>query len=291
MIEVKKAVILAAGLATRFLPLSKVVPKELWPVVDKPLVQHLIQEVKLSGINQVIFILSPEKKEVLSYFKKEANLEKILKKRKKEGALVELKNLQDLQDKISISSLLQKKPLGDGHAILQAKDMVGNEPFAVLFCDDILDSKVPAILQLLNVFKTCQRPVIGLSRIPKERISNYGVVEVEKIAHRLFKVKKIIEKPSPEQAPSDLAIVGKYILTPDIFDYLRQKKQNEKGEIVLAEVLDEFLKDGKIVYGYEMEGEWLECGDKLNWLKSHLLLSLKHPQFGEELKKYLKKII
>lgn len=289
--EIKKAIILVAGLGTRFLPLSKVVSKELWPLVDKPIVHYLLQEAKLSGINQIVFVLSPERKEILSYFKEAPGLEKILRKRKRDQALVELKNLQELQKDLSISRVFQQKPLGDGHAILRAQEKIGKEPFTVLFCDDIVESKTPCLLQLLKIFKTCQRPVIALSRVSKEKIPSYGIVQVEKIANRLFKIKKIFEKPPIEKAPSDLAILGKYVLIPEIFDYLKTQKPNERGEIILADALENSLKDGKIIYGYEIEGKWLECGEKMSWLKSHLYLSLKHPQFGEELKKYLKEIM
>jgi len=290
-VEIKKAIILVAGLGTRFLPLSKVVSKELWPLVDKPIVHYLLQEAKLSGINQIVFVLSPERKEILSYFKEAPGLEKILRKRKRDQALVELKNLQELQKDLSISRVFQQKPLGDGHAILRAQEKIGKEPFTVLFCDDIVESKTPCLLQLLKIFKTCQRPVIALSRVSKEKIPSYGIVQVEKIANRLFKIKKIFEKPPIEKAPSDLAILGKYVLIPEIFDYLKTQKPNERGEIILADALENSLKDGKIIYGYEIEGKWLECGEKMSWLKSHLYLSLKHPQFGEELKKYLKEIM
>jgi len=273
------------------LPLSKIVQKELWPLVDKPIVQYLLQESKISGITQVIFILNSEKKQVLSYFKRAPELEKILKKRKEDRALVELKNLQDLQKGLSITFISQEKPLGDGHAIFQAKEKIGKEPFVVLSCNDIIESRMPCILQLLKVFKTCQRPVVGLYRLPKEKVGSYKVVEVEKIAHRLFKLKKITEKSSSEKTSFDLAVIDKYVLTPEIFDYLETQKQNEKGEIALRDALENLLRDGKMVYGYEIEGRWLECKDKLSWLKSHLYLSLKHPQFGAELKKYLKEII
>jgi len=291
MAEIKKAIVLVAGLGTRFLPLSRVVPKELWPLVDKPIIQYLLQEIKDAGITQIVFVLNPEKKELLSYFKRDLRLEKFLKKRKKEKFLVEMKNLQELQKGLSLSYVFQEKPLGNGHAILQAKEKIGKEPFAVLFCDDIVESETPCILQLLKIFKTCQKPIIALHKTPKEKISSYGVVEVEKIAHRLFKLKRIIEKPLPEKAPSDLAVVGKYILTSEIFDYLKAQKTGKNREIILTDALENLLRDGKIVYGYEIEGRWLECGNKLDWLKSHLWLSLKHPQFGEELKKYLKEII
>jgi len=290
MIEIKKAIIPIAGLGTRFLPLSKVLPKELWPLVDKPVIQYIIEEVKASDIRQIIFVISPEKKVVLKYFKKSPQIEKILKERKKDHLLSELKNLEDICRDISFSFVYQRKPLGDGHAILQAAKIVGEEPCAVLWADDVIDSKVPCLLQLTKIFKTCQKPVIALYRVPEERLSCYGVVRGEKIASRLYKIKKIVEKPSPDLAPSDLAIVGKYILTPEVFDYLKKAKPSQRGEIGLAETLDKMTKDGKIIYGYEIDGEWLECGDKIGWLKSHFYLSLKHPQFGEKLKKYLKEI-
>ena len=291
MNEVKKALILAAGLGTRFLPLSKVVSKEMWPLVDKPVIHYLLEELKESGIRQVTFVLSPGQNQVLNYLKRDARLEKILRKRKKNQVLVEMINFQEFQKNFSFSHVYQQKPLGDGHAILQAKNKIGKEPFVVLFCDDIIESKTPCVLQLLKVFKTCQRPILSLYRIPRERVSAFGMVEVEKIAHRLFKIKRIVEKPLPEETPSDLAIVGKYVLTPEIFDYLETHGAYKKtGEIILANALDGLLKDGRIIYGYEFEGRWLECGNKLSWLKSHLYLSLKHPQFGEELKKFLKEI-
>jgi UTP--glucose-1-phosphate uridylyltransferase len=288
MSEVKKAIIPIAGLGTRFLPLSKTVPKELWPVVDKPVIQYIIEEAKASGISEIIFVITPEKKIVLNYFKKSPKIEKILKERKKDHLLEEIKNLEGLCRDLSFSFVFQKKPLGDGHAILQAQKILGEEPVAALWADDIVDSKVPCLLQLLKVFKTCQKPVLSPYRLPKERLPFYGIIGVEKIANRLYKIKKIVEKPSIEEAPSNLALVGKYILTPEVFYYLKKAKIGKRGEIVLGEVLDKMVKDGKIVYGYEFEGRWLECGNKLGWLESHFYLSLKHPQFGDKLKKFLK---
>jgi UTP--glucose-1-phosphate uridylyltransferase len=291
MAEIKKVIIPIAGLGTRFLPLSKVVPKELWPLADKPVIQYLVEEAKLSGISEIIFVSTPEKKLVLDYFKESPRIEKILKERKKDGLLAELKNLQSLYQDISFSFVFQKKPLGDGHAIYQAENKLEGESVGVLFADDVVDSETACLLQLIKIFKTCQKPVLSLYRLPKEKIPSYGVVGVEKIANRLYKIKKIVEKPPIEEAPSDLAIVGKYILTPEVFDYLKSARPGKKGEIILAEVLDKMVKDGKMVYGYEIEGKWLECGNKLSWLQSHLYLSLKHPQFGPELKKFLKEII
>ncbi len=288
--EIKKAIIPVGGLGTRFLPLSKVLAKELFPLVDKPVIQYIVEEAKKSGISEIIFVISPGKKTVLSYFKKSQELEKTLKKRKKTQTLKELKDLEDILKDISFSSVLQKKPLGDGHAILQAAKLVDKEPVAVLFGDDVVDGDTPALLQLMKIFQTCKSPVIALKRLPREKVPAYGVVAVEKIADRLYKIKKIVEKPEISEAPSDLVVVGKYILTPEVFDYLKKASPSKKGEIILAEVLDKMLDDGKMVYGYEFKGEWLECGDKLKWLKSFLYFTSKDPRFSSELKGYLKEI-
>jgi UTP--glucose-1-phosphate uridylyltransferase len=293
--RVRKVVIPIAGLGTRFLPLSKILPKELWPLVDKPVIQYIVEEAKNSGICDIIFVISPEKRVVLDYFKKyylqkSPKLEKTLKERKKQEPLKELINLEELCRDLNFSFVLQKKPLGDGHAILQARDLVGQEPFAVLFGDDIVDSKIPCILQLTKIFKTCQKPVIALQRVPRERLSSYGVVGVEKIANRLFKIKKFVEKPSIETAPSDLAIVGKYILTPEVFDYLKRTKPLKSGEIILANAFAKMIEDGKMIYGYEFEGEWLECGTKEGWVQCSFQVALKHPKFSPQLKGVLKRI-
>ena len=291
--KITKAIIPIAGLGTRFLPLSKVVPKEFFPLVDKPVLQYIIEEAVASGIKEIIFVNRPEKREVLDYFKKyfERNpeLEKFLKNKNKNHILKEIKKIENIAKKVSFRQVFQKEPWGDGHATLQAAKIIGQEPCAVLWADDIVDSKIPSLLQLAKIFKTCQKPIIALYRLPKERLPSYGVVGVEKIANRLYKIKKIIEKPSQDLAPSDLAIVGKYILTPEVFDYLKKARPGEKGEIFLSETLDKMIKDGKIIYGYEFKGKWLECGNKQAWLESNLYLSLKHPEFGPKLRQYLKK--
>ena len=288
---IKKAIIPVGGLGTRFLPLSKVVPKELWPLADVPIIQKIILEAIESGIEEIIFVTNPESKKILEYLKPSIKVEKALKSKGKKKILEKLKNFQELFKDISFSSVVQKEPLGDGHALLQAKKLIGQEPVASMFADDIVVFKTPCIAQLAKVFKTCQKPVISLCRLPKEKISSYGVVGIEKIASRLFKVKKIIEKPPIEEAPSNLAIVGKHILTPEVFDYLKRAKPSKKGEIILAEVLEKMIAEGRVIYGYEFEGKWLECGDKLKWLKSNLYFSLNHPQYGPELREYLKEIL
>ena len=289
-LEVKRAIIPIAGLGTRFLPLSKIVPKEFLPLVDKPAIQYIIEEVKRSGITEIVFVVNKKEKTILSYLKKDLDLEKTLVKMKKEQLLKELKDFEKIFEGISFSFVVQKNPNGDGHAILQAAKSASKEPVAVSFGDDIIDSEEPALLQLINIFKTCGSPVVALKSLPQEKLHAYGVVAVEKIANNLFKIKKIIETPGPKNVPSNLAIVGKYILTPEVFDYLKRAVPSEKGEIILAEVFDKMLSDGKIIYGYELKGEWLECGDKLKWLKSFFYLSLKDPRYREELKQYLKTI-
>ena len=289
--EVKKAVILAGGLGTRFLPLSKVVPKELWPLVDEPVIQKIISEAKDSGIFEMVFVLSPGEKKLLDYIKPDLKIEKVLEERGKDKLLNQFRKDQSFFQNIDFSYVTQREPLGDGHAVLQAVKKIKDEAVACLFADDIVDSKTPCLTQLMNVFKTCQKPVIALYRLPQDKISSYGVVKVEKIANRVYKIKEIVEKPKPGTAPSDLAVIGKYILTSEVFDYLKKAKPSqERKEIILADVFGEMLQQGKVIYGYEVEGKWLECGNKLAWLKSHLYLSLKDPRFGEDLKKFLKEI-
>lgn len=289
MKEVKKAVILAAGLATRFLPLSKVMPKELVPLIDKPVIHYIFEEAKEAGVSQVVFVLSPNKKELLNYFKEDSGLEKILREGKRTQALKELLEIKELTKGISISAVIQEKPLGDGEAILKTKRKIGKDPFAVLFNDDIVETNPGALSQLISVFLTCERPVIALYPVPKEKVSLYGVCEVEKIANRFYKIKKIVEKPKPQEAPSNLAIVGKYVLLPEIFSYLETVSSYSTGEIILAHALDKMLDDGKVVYGYEIKGKWLPCGTKKDWLFSSFYFGLKYSPYKKEIREFIKK--
>ncbi len=280
--EIKKVIIPIGGMGTRFLPLSKVIPKEFFPLVDKPMVQYIIEEAKKSGITEIVFVINPNQKMIINYVKPAKELEKILLKKKKEELLKELKEFESILESLNIQFVNQNKPLGDGHAILQAAKLIGDESFGVLFVDDIVDSAVPVLSQLIDIYKTCNAPVLALKRVPKENISAYGVVEMEKIANRLYKIKKIVEKPEKENAPSDLAIIGKYVLTPEVFVYLKKASPSSRGEIILAEVLEKMLNEGKIIYGYEVKGEWLECGDKEKWLKSFLYFARKNPKINKE---------
>ncbi len=290
MLEVKKAIIPAGGLGTRFFPLSRVLAKEFLPLADRPLIDYAVEEAKQSDISRIVFVLSKNKKTILDYFKKNPRVESLLKKngRQKE-CLDNFKQREEELAGLSFSSCLQPSPKGDGDAIAKARNFIKREGFAVLFPDEIFLAKEPAISQLKKIFQTGQNPVIGLKKISKEKISSYGVVSVERIANRLYKIKGIVEKPSLEEAPSDLAVAGRYILTPDIFSYLKKTKPNKKGEVILADAFDLMLKDGKVIYGYEMTGQWLECGKKIDWLESNLYFCLEHPKFGPVIRDFLKK--
>ena len=289
---IKKIILPIGGLGTRFLPFSKELPKEFWPLVDRPVIQYIVEEAVDSGAEEIIFVISPEKKMIVNYFGDSPKVEKILKERKNGPFIEELNKFKKKFEGVKFSYVIQKNPLGDGHAILQAESKIGDEPCGVLFGDDVIHSPEPCFAQLTEVYKTAQKPIIAIRRVPEEMISSYGILEVEKIANRFYKIKKIVEKPHLREAPSDFAIVGKYILTPTVFDYLKKGEKPAKGkEMILADAFGRMISDGKTVYGYEFEGDWLECGNKANWMKSHLFLSLKHPEFGPILKKYLKNIL
>jgi UTP--glucose-1-phosphate uridylyltransferase len=286
--KIKTAIIPIAGLGTRFLPLSKILPKELFPLVDKPLLQYIVEEAANSGIKEIVLVTKPEKTKVLDYFKRNRELERFLRFKKKGEILKELEKINNLSKNVSFSQVFQKEALGDGQAVVMAKKLTRNQPCAVLFCDDIVKSKTPCLLQLINIFQRYQKPIIALSPLPKEKLSSYGIVRAKKIEQKLYEIKRIEEKPSLGSAPSNLAIVGKYIITPEVFNFL-EKSPLAKGEIKLAGAFNQMLEAGSKILGYEFEGKWLECGDKLAYLKSNLHLSLNHPQFGPELKKSIAK--
>ena len=279
--EITKAVIPIAGLGTRFLPASKTIPKEIFPLVDKPLIHYAVQELKDSGITDIIFVVNSNKKFVEEYFERAIKLEKILEKRREEQLLSELHKIEQLHQGLSFS-YVSEKALGDGHAVLQAAKLVGDNAAVVLYPDDIIYSETPATLQMLSIFKTAQNPVVGLFKVPAEKLSSYGVIGGEQIASRLYKVKEIVEKPPFGTAPSDLASVGRRIITPEVFAYLKKAKPNKKGEIVLFEVLAQMVRDGKLIYGYELQGKWLECGNLKEWMRSNVYLALKDKVLGDE---------
>ena len=285
---VKKAIFPIAGMGTRFLPLSKVVSKELIPLVDKPLIHYSVEEALLSGIKEIQLVTRKSQKDVTAYFNPNPELETLLKERNKKEELEMVKGLNDVSKQIKFSQSIQKKASGNVDAIYQAKKFAGNEPVGVFFCDDIIYSKeIPGFQQLKEVYETCQRPVIALKRMPKDKLSQYGVVEVEKIANNVFKIKKVIEKPKGE-APSDLVILGRYIITPEVFKRIEEDKSMRMNDYSISQVLGQMAEEGKVIYGYEIKGDWLECGDKNSWFRSFLTLALDHPEFGSKIKEFLK---
>ena len=288
--EVKKVIIPVAGLGTRFLPFTRILPKAIMPVVDEPMIAYSVREAKDSDITDITIIISENMKLILGYFKPKIKMENILEKRGCFEALEKLKQTDKEFEEINLSYAIQPIPKGDGDAILKAKLKVGKEPFGVLFHDDLFFGRTPAIAQLIKVFQTAQKPIIGLKKLDSAKISKYGCVAVEKVANRLYKIKKIVEKPKFGEAPSDLAICGRYILTNEIFQYLAKAKLNKKGELILAQTFQEMIDDGKVIYGCEIEGDWLECGQTADWLKSSLFLTLQHKEYGPVIREWLKKI-
>ncbi|MEK7173089.1 MAG: sugar phosphate nucleotidyltransferase, partial [Patescibacteria group bacterium] len=266
-----------------------ILPKAIMPVVDEPMIASSVREAKESGINDITIVISENMRLVLDYFKPKTKLENTLEKRGCFEALEKLKQVDKEFEGVNLSYALQPIPKGDGDAVLRAKLKIGKEPFGVLFHDDLFYSKTPAISQLIKFFQTAQKPIIGLKKLDGSKISKYGCVAVEKVANRLYKIKKIVEKPKQGEAPSDLAICGRYILTNEVFQYLTKAKLNKKGELILAQALQEMIDDGKVIYGCEIEGDWLECGQTADWLKSSLFLTLQHKEYGPVIKDWLKK--
>lgn len=276
-------------MGSRLFPLSQVVPKQFLPLAEKPAFYYLVKEVKESGIKEVTFVTQPGNEKIKEYFDPSSEIIEALKKKGKSFSK-DLNEIREISEEISFSVVVQKEPKGNGNALLKAQKKIGKNPFAVLFADDIVRSEKPAISQLNQTFKTSQKPVLGLKNMPKEKISDYGVAEVEKIARRLFKVKDIHEKPSPEEAPSNLAVFGRFILTPEIFDYLKEASVEPGEEKIIYDGLLKMRSDGKVVYGYEIDGNWLDCGTKLKYLKANLTYCLNHPDYGDELKKYINEL-
>jgi len=290
MKDVKKAIFPIAGLATRFLPFSKAVSKELIPLVDKPLIHYNVEEALLSGIKQIEFIARPGQKDFLNYFKRDTSLEKFLLEKNKKDELKNLKEVEGFFKDIDFSVSTQKIAKGPANAIYQAKKFVGKDPCGVFFCDDVIKSEEPGFSQLIEVFKTCNRPVLALMQMPENRLSSYGVVSTEKIANSFYKIKKVVEKPKAGEAPSNLAILGRMILTPDVFDFLGQNKKMLENDYSITQVLGKMAEEGKPVYGYEIKGEWLECGNKMLWLESFINLLIDDPEFGPEIRKKIKEM-
>lgn len=283
--RIKKAILPVAGFGTRFLPATKAQPKEMLPVVDKPVIQYLVEEAVASGIEEIIFVTGRGKRAIEDHFDISFELEETLVEKNKHDLL---KEVQKISSMAKFSYVRQPLPLGDGHAILQAAHIVGDEPVLVLFGDCLYDSQVPASKQLIETYEKYNDSVIGLSSIPKEEISKFGVIEGVRLDESTIEVKKMLEKPKMEETDSTLVAVGKYVITPEVMQVLRDMKQGKSGEIRLADAFEIMLENNRPLYGKELEGEWLDTGDKFNFIKASIKLGLKHPEIGEKLKKFLK---
>jgi UTP--glucose-1-phosphate uridylyltransferase len=288
MMKVRKAVFPAAGLGTRFLPATKAQPKEMLPLVDKPIIQYGVEEALSAGCDQIIIITGRGKQAIEDHFDVSYELEKMLEEKGKTDMLQIVRQISDM---IHVAYVRQKEALGLGHAVLTARELVGNEPFAVLLADDVIDAPVPVLKQMMQVFEETQCSVLATQMIEGDAISAYGVLKVKpadgRFNGRLFEVLDLVEKPKPENAPSNLAVIGRYILTPEVFETLSTTQFGVGGELQLTDGLCGLLKKQKM-YAYVYEGRRHDTGDKLGFLKATIEFALKRPDLGEDLRKYLK---
>lgn len=281
---ITKALFPVAGLGTRFLPATKSSPKEMLPLVDKPLIQYVVEEAIASGIDEVIIITGRGKRAIEDHFDISYELEDILRQQGKKKLLAEVQAISNMVD---ICYVRQKEPYGLGHAVLCAKNLVKNEPFAVLLGDDVIDGEVPALKQMLDMYYTYKAPVIAIQEVDRSQVSSYGIVEAVQIAERVYKISGMVEKPRVGDAPSNLAIIGRYLLTPDIIGLLEKTSPGSGKEIQLTDALRGLLKVGP-VYGCKFEGKRYDAGDKLGFLQATVEFGLKNKEFGESFRQYLK---
>lgn len=286
--KVRKAVFPAAGLGTRFLPATKASPKEMLPLVDKPIIQYGVEEALHSGIQNMIIVTGRGKSAIEDHFDVSFELEHTLESKGKKELLSAVRSISDM---IDVSYVRQKEALGLGHAVLRAKELVGNEPFAVVLADDVIDSEVPCIRQLLDVYEFYGASVVALMEVPKEMISSYGVVDAEPVPHngtkdRLYRVRNLVEKPKVEDAPSNLAIIGRYVLTPEIFTSIEETGPGAIGEIQLTDGLRHLLRS-RPIYGFKFDGKRYDAGDKLGFLKATVEFALQREDLGGPFKEYL----
>ena len=283
---VRKAVFPAAGLGTRFLPATKAQPKEMLPLVDKPIIQYSVEEALASGANNIILVTGRGKNAIEDHFDVSVELETFLEARGKKDLLAEIRKISSM---INVAYVRQGEPLGLGHAVLVARELVGDEPFAVILADDVIDASPPGIKQLIDVFAQVGGPVLAVERVPRDDISNYGVIAVEPSANLgsgVYQVRDLVEKPRREDAPSDLAIIGRYVLTPDIFPALATTKSDRTGEIQLTNGLRELLKS-RPIYACEVKGVRHDTGNKLGFLKAVVYFALKRQDLGDKFSAYL----
>lgn len=285
--KVKKAVIPVAGLGTRFLPATKTVPKELLPIVDIPSIQYVVQEAVDAGIEEIIFVTSRGKDSIEDHFDEAPELEQILTNR---GNHEMAKMLRRIAEMIEVVSVRQKVPLGLGHAVLCARDLVGDEPFAVMLADDLVDSEVPCIKQLMNIFYREEESVIALMQVPLEDVHQYGVIKGEEIEPRLYRIEATVEKPVASEAPSRMAIIGRYILRPEIFEILRKQPPGQGGEIQLTDGLAQLARQRKI-FGCAFTGERYDIGDKFGFVRATVAYALKRADLRDKVQAYLKSTI
>jgi UTP--glucose-1-phosphate uridylyltransferase len=287
--KVRKAVFPAAGLGTRFLPATKAQPKEMLPLVDKPIIQYGVEEALAAGCDQIIIITGRGKTAIEDHFDVSYELEKMLEERGKTELLAIVRQISDM---IHIAYVRQKEAMGLGHAVLMARELVGNEPFAVLLADDVIDAKKPCLRQMMDVFEESQCSVIATQEVDGPAISAYGVLDAHKIegkfGGRVYDVKGLVEKPKLEDAPSNLAIIGRYILTPGIFETLERTPLGAGGELQLTDGMRNLLLAGEKIYGYTFEGKRHDAGDKLGFLKATVEFALKREDMGKQFAEYLR---
>jgi UTP--glucose-1-phosphate uridylyltransferase len=284
--SVRKAVFPAAGLGTRFLPATKAQPKEMLPLVDKPIIQYGVEEAVASGIDNILLVTGRGKNAIEDHFDVSVELESFLEARGKQDQLAEIRKISNL---INFAYVRQGEPLGLGHAVLVTRELVGNEPFAVILADDVIDAEPPAIRQLVDVFEKLDGPVLAVERVPREDISSYGVIAIEpnaNLGEGIYQVRDLVEKPPKEEAPSDLAIIGRYVLTPDIFPALAATKSDRTGEIQLTNGLRELLKT-RPIYACEVKGVRHDTGHKLGFLKAVVYFALRRPDLADKFAAYL----
>ena len=285
--KVRKAVIVAAGLGTRMLPATRVIPKEILPVVDRPAIQVVVEEAVASGIEEIVIVVSPGRSIVLDHFAPVPDLERHLLARSKHELLEVVRSIGDIA---RITRAEQAEPLGLGHAVLQARAAIGDEPFAVMLPDDIFDAEPPCLRQLLDVAETREGPVVALMRVARADLSKYGIVEASPAGPRLYRLTGMVEKPEPHNAPSDFAIVGRYVLTPEIFGILADGQPGTGGEIQLTDGLLA-LSRRRAMYGYEFAGTRYDLGDRLGLITAQIGFGLKRPDLAAKLRDYLQTVV
>ncbi|MCC1067226.1 UTP--glucose-1-phosphate uridylyltransferase GalU [Staphylococcus aureus] len=284
MKKIKKAIIPAAGLGTRFLPATKAMPKEMLPILDKPTIQYIVEEAARAGIEDIIIVTGRHKRAIEDHFDSQKELEMVLKEKGKSELLEKVQYSTELAN---IFYVRQKEQKGLGHAISSARQFIGNEPFAVLLGDDIVESEVPAVKQLIDVCEETGHSVIGVQEVPEADTHRYGIIDPLTKNGRQYEVKKFVEKPAQGTAPSNLAIMGRYVLTPEIFDYLKTQKEGAGNEIQLTDAIERMNNDNQ-VYAYDFEGERYDVGEKLGFVKTTIEYALKDDSMREELTRFIK---